>query len=73
LETTAGIALFLLGSFGLIVIALAIPQVEFYTGGIFILLFIVGLLYIWGNAVRQSLKLEKNKLQESQVEASKQN
>jgi Ca2+/Na+ antiporter len=72
LETAAGIGLFLLGSFVLIVVALTIPQIEFYTGGIFILLFIVALLYAWGNTIRQSRKLERNTPQQEQSEASKQ-
>ncbi|MDH2900339.1 MAG: hypothetical protein PXY39_05160 [archaeon] len=59
MKIAAGIGLFLLGSFGLIVAALLIPQIEFYIGGIFILLFIVGVFYIWGNTIRQSRKLQQ--------------
>lgn len=70
METAAGIALFLLGSFALILAALLIPQIEFYIGGIFILLFIVGLFYVWGNTTRQSRKLEQANETSDRIEST---
>ena len=70
MQTAAGIGIFLVGSFVLIVAALLIPQIEFYIGGIFILLFIVGLFYVWGNTIRQSKKLEQAHETSDQIEST---
>lgn len=72
MKIAAGIGLFLLGSFALIVVALLIPQIEFYIGGIFILLFIVGVFYIWGNTIRQSRNLEQVHETSDEIESTRQ-
>jgi hypothetical protein len=69
LNTGIGLALFFLGGFALIVAMVRIPSVEFYTGGAFIALFIAGLFYTWGNAWRQSKRLDEN---QSSVQTSRQ-
>jgi hypothetical protein len=50
--------LFFLGAFGLIVVAVRTPGIEFYTGGIFIALFIASLLYVLGNTIRQGNEMK---------------
>lgn len=59
MNTGAAVGLFFAGSFALIVTALRLPAIEFYTGGIFIALFMAGLFYSWGNAIRQVKNLEQ--------------
>ena len=53
------LALFFLGAFALIVAMVSIPSAQFYTGGAFVGLFMAGLFYAWGNAWRQSKRLEE--------------
>ena len=57
MDSSAGLGLFLAGAFALIVTALRTPAIEYYTGGIFVGLFIFGLFFAWANAIRQSKKL----------------
>lgn len=51
------LGLFFLGSFALIIGAISVPSIEFYTGGIVIALFIAGLFYSWFNSIRQGRKV----------------
>ncbi len=67
LNTAAGLGLFLLGSFALLYTTIHIPSIEFYTGGIVIALYIFGLFYAFGNAIRQG-----NKIVESEAHAAPQ-
>ncbi|MGI0085927.1 MAG: hypothetical protein ACREBQ_12680 [Nitrososphaerales archaeon] len=60
MNTAAGLSLFLLGSFVLLYTTIHIPSIEFYTGGIVIALFIFGLFFAFGNAIRQGNKIEKS-------------
>jgi cell division protein FtsI/penicillin-binding protein 2 len=73
METAAGVALFFAGSFALIAAFLLTPRLEFYTGGVVILLFIIGLFYAWGNAIRQGRKLEQAQAKQPEEQPETQN
>jgi len=74
LNTAGAIGLFLLGAFALIVAFLSFPSIEYYTGGAIIALFIAGLFYVWGNAIRQTRnideKIAREKIQQQQNTAN---
>lgn len=57
LGAIAWVPLFFIGSFALLYTAVNIPQIEFYTGGIVIALYIAGLFYAWGNTIRQAKRI----------------
>jgi hypothetical protein len=59
MNTGIGLTLFFLGAFALIVAMVSIPSIQFYTGGAFVGLFMAGLFYAWGNAWRQTKRLEE--------------
>ncbi len=59
MNTLTGLLLFLLGAFGLVILFMSFPQIQYYTGGAVIALFIAGLIYAWGNTIRQTRKLEE--------------
>ncbi|MFI5420697.1 MAG: hypothetical protein ACHQ1H_06985 [Nitrososphaerales archaeon] len=48
---------YLVGAFALIIGFVETPAIQYYTGGVIIGLFIAGLLYAWGNTIRQTRKL----------------
>lgn len=72
LNTAAGLGLFLLGSFALLYATTRFASVQYYTGGIVIALFISGLFYAFGNAIRQGNKVAKGESSTSQPENSEQ-
>ncbi|MDG6905870.1 MAG: hypothetical protein JRN20_08810 [Nitrososphaerota archaeon] len=51
--------LFLLGAFGLVVVLVELPAYTMFTGEIFIVLFIAGLLFALWNAIREGRKFAK--------------
>jgi membrane-bound ClpP family serine protease len=51
--------LFLVGAFALVIVLIKIPAYTMFTGGIFILLFVVGLLLALFNAIREGQKFAK--------------
>ena len=57
MNTLTGLLLFLAGAFALIIAFIRTPAIQYYTGGVIIGLFIAGLLYAWGNTIRQTRKL----------------
>lgn len=69
MNTATGLVLFLLGAFALIIAALRVPSIQFYTGGIFIALFMFGAFYAWGNTIRQTRKLEQKEKEEQKQSA----
>jgi membrane protein implicated in regulation of membrane protease activity len=73
LNTATAMLLFFLGSLALVIGFVRTPSIQFYTGGVVIALLIIGLLYIYGNSVRQTMRMEKQlkKEQEDAVAAAK--
>lgn len=69
MNIASAIGLFLLGTFGFVIGMLRLPAYQSYTGGLLIALFIAGLLYVWGNAMRQTRKLVDDQSQKKQAEA----
>ena len=53
--------LFLLGAFALIIGFTSVASIQYYTGGVIIALFIAGVFYAWGNAIRQTRKLDQER------------
>ncbi|MDA4112058.1 MAG: hypothetical protein OK439_05925 [Thaumarchaeota archaeon] len=64
MNTATAILLFLLGSFALIIGFISVPSIQYYTGGVIIALFIAGLLYAWGNTIRQTRNVVEQKPEE---------
>jgi len=62
-------ALFLLGSFALIVGFVRTPSIQYYTGGVVIGLFMAGLFYAYGNSILQTRRMEE-KLKKEEEAAS---
>jgi hypothetical protein len=60
MNTAAGLGLFLIGSFALLYATTHFSAIQYYTGGIVIGLFIAGLFYSFGNAIRQGLRVSEN-------------
>ena len=52
-------AIWLVVTFLLIAVAISNPATEYYTGGFLIASFVIALLYVFGNAVRQGMQLHK--------------
>jgi hypothetical protein len=57
MNTLTALLLFLLGAFALIIGFIRTPAIQYYTGGVIIGLLIAGLLFAWGNTIRQTRKL----------------
>jgi hypothetical protein len=55
-------AIWLVVTFVLIALSISNPATEYYTGGLLIASFIIALLYVFGNAVRQGRELDKTQL-----------
>ena len=58
--------LFLAGSFALIIGFVKTPSIEYYTGGVVVGLFMVGLFYAYGNSIIQTRRLEEQFKKEEQ-------
>ncbi len=66
LNTAAGFALYLVGAFALVIIAMETPSIQYYTGGIVIGLFIFGLFFAYVNAMRQTRRLVEKRPEEEE-------
>lgn len=64
MKPIAGYLLFLIGSFALIIGMFAFPAYQAYTGALVILLYVVGLFYAFGNAIRQTKKMGETEKEE---------
>lgn len=69
MNTATAMALFLLGSFALIVGFVRTPSIQYYTGGVVIGLFMAGLFYAYGNSILQTRRMEE-KLKKEEEAAS---
>jgi len=58
--------LFLAGSFALIIGFVKTPSIQYYTGGVVVGLFMVGLFYAYGNSIIQTRRLEEQFKKEEQ-------
>ena len=72
MNTATGFALYLIASFALVIFAIRTPEIQYYTGGIVIALFIIGLFFAFGNAMRQGRKLESKEKTTEQAERGEQ-
>ncbi len=66
MNTLTALLLFLAGAFALIIGFVETPAIQYYTGGVIIGLFIAGLLYAWGNTIRQTRKLNVTPVEQEQ-------
>jgi len=62
--------LFLAGSFALIIGFVKTPSIQFYTGGVVVGLFMLGLFFAFGNSILQTRRLEEQFKKEEQAAAS---
>jgi high-affinity Fe2+/Pb2+ permease len=58
MNIAAGLGAFLVGAFLFIVVGILNPSIQFYVGGVFIAFLVFGLLAVFGNAIRETKKLD---------------
>ena len=68
MKTALGLFVFLLAAFGLLILLLEVPSIEFYIGGIFIAALMLGVFYVGGNTIRQTRNLAQK--EEAQKQAA---
>jgi FtsH-binding integral membrane protein len=59
MNSTAALVAYLVGSLIFIVVALMIPGLKYYIGGIFVVFFVLGIFYLSWNTIRQAAKMGK--------------
>jgi hypothetical protein len=57
MNTASGFALYLVGSFVLVVVCLLTPAIRYYLGAFVIFLFMGGVFFAWLNTIRQTNKM----------------
>jgi hypothetical protein len=62
--------LFLAGSFALIIGFVRTPSIEYYTGGVVVGLFMLGIFFTYGNSILQTRRLEEQFKKDEQAVAS---
>lgn len=67
MKTAAGLLVFLLAAFVLLVVMLEVTSVEFYIGGVFVAALVAGVFYVGGNAIRQTKNLEEKEQAQKQT------
>ena len=70
MNTLSGMLLFLAGSFVLIIVFVKTPAIQYYTGGVIIGLFMLGIFLAAGNAALGAKRLEEAEKRQSQPAAS---
>ena len=71
MNTLTAMLVFLAGSFALVIVFVKTPAIQYYTGGVVVGLFMLGIFLTAGNAMMETRRMEEKLKKEQEVAPAK--